>query len=306
MVGHNLSECRGIQAQVQREEDVKDKRNHGEARKGTGEHNEGNSFTKNQKKKIKKKRNKEKMNKEKIASTDAGVEAKADAGIGSSEAGTKEGIASSSRTEGKDHTEFVSDMVEDKERDEACIAQAGGSNTKKAKREPKIRPDSSILLRLHNFNHSIISNDCEIRIGNLWCFWHTEVFSPSVISSSFHHLTVLCNGAIISAVHASVFKTVRRRLWKDLINVSKLNLPWLVLGDFNIIRLQTEKFGGSGPTLSAINEFNDCLDECELLESVTLGIKLTWCNGQSGGARISRRMDRALYNSKWASSFDGW
>ncbi|KAF6158980.1 hypothetical protein GIB67_042061 [Kingdonia uniflora] len=131
MVGHNLSECRGVRAQVQREEDVKDKKNQEEARKGTGEHNEGSSFTKNKKKRIRKKRNKEKMNKEKIASTDAGEEAvaatdqekivekiqdlilyddlqKADAGIGSSEAGTKEGIASSSRTEGKDHTEFVS------------------------------------------------------------------------------------------------------------------------------------------------------------------------------------------------------
>ncbi|KAF6151738.1 hypothetical protein GIB67_002021 [Kingdonia uniflora] len=242
MVGHNLSECRGVRAQVQRKEDVKDKRNQEEARKG----------------------------------------------IGSFEAGTKEGITSSSRTEGKDHTEFVSgtpinqiiketnsillnkdenwaDMVEDEERDEACVAQVGGNSTKKAKRGTKNKR-----------------------------------------ATGGQHLTVLCNGAIIYAVHASVFKTVRRGLWKDFIDVSKLNLPWLVLGDFNIIRLQTEKFGGSGPTLSSINEFNDCLDECELLESVTLGMKLTWCNGQSGGARISRRLDRALYNSKWASSFDGW
>ncbi|KAF6144299.1 hypothetical protein GIB67_024526 [Kingdonia uniflora] len=172
--------------------------------------------------------------------------------------------------------------------------------------EPKIRLDSSIKLGLHNFNHAIISNDSDIRIGNLWCFWSTEVSSPSVISSSFQHLTVLCNGVIISTVHASVFKTIRRGLWKNLIDVSKLKLPWLVLGDFNIIRLQTEKFGGSGPTLSSIKEFSDCVDECELLESVTSRIKLTWCNGQSGGARISRRLDRALYNSQWASSFDGW
>ncbi|KAF6154036.1 hypothetical protein GIB67_026690 [Kingdonia uniflora] len=99
---------------------------------------------------------------------------------------------------------------------------------------------------------------------------------------------------------------VRRGLWKDLIDVSKLNLPWLALGDFNIIRLQSERFGGTGPTLSAIKEFNDCLDECELIESPSVGMKLTWCNGQSGGARISKRLDRALYNGMWAGKYDGW
>ncbi|KAF6168177.1 hypothetical protein GIB67_011562 [Kingdonia uniflora] len=99
---------------------------------------------------------------------------------------------------------------------------------------------------------------------------------------------------------------VRRVLWKDLIDVSNLNLPWLALGDFSIIRLQSERFGSTGPTLSAIKEFNGCLDECELIESPSAGMKLTWCNGQSGGDRISRRLDRALYNGMWAGKYDGW
>ncbi|KAF6155456.1 hypothetical protein GIB67_019982 [Kingdonia uniflora] len=138
---------------------------------------------------------------------------KADAGIGSSEKGRKDGIASSSSTGGKDsdlasvtpknqiikETNSIllnkdknwADMVGDEERDEACVAQEGARSTSKAKR-------------------------------------------------------------------------------------------------------------------GTIKEFNDCLDECELQESVTSGMKLTWCNGQSGGTRISRRLDRALYNSQWASSFDGW
>ncbi|KAF6171542.1 hypothetical protein GIB67_018066 [Kingdonia uniflora] len=51
MVGHNLAECRGVRAQVQREEEIKDKRNQEEARKGVWEHKpEGSSFTKNKKK----------------------------------------------------------------------------------------------------------------------------------------------------------------------------------------------------------------------------------------------------------------
>ncbi|KAF6144303.1 hypothetical protein GIB67_024530 [Kingdonia uniflora] len=73
MVGHNLSECRGVRAQVQREEDIKDKGNQEEARKGIGENKtEGSSFTKNLKKRIRKKRNKEQLNKgEIITSNDA-------------------------------------------------------------------------------------------------------------------------------------------------------------------------------------------------------------------------------------------
>ncbi|KAF6157177.1 hypothetical protein GIB67_041638 [Kingdonia uniflora] len=171
--------------------------------------------------------------------------------------------------------------------------------------EPKIRP-TNFFHGLSNFNNSIISNDCDARIGNLWCMWSKEISAPSLVSSSYQHISVLCDGAIISTVHASAFKIVRRGLWKDLIDVSKLNLPWLALGYFNIIRLQSERFGGTGPTLSAIKVFNDSLDECELIESPSVGMKLTWCNGQSGGARISRRLDRALYNGMWAGKYDGW
>ncbi|KAF6165223.1 hypothetical protein GIB67_030405 [Kingdonia uniflora] len=357
MMGHNLSECRGVRAQVQREEEIKDKRNQEVAKKGTGENkSEESSFIKNQKKRIRKKRNKEQLGngiglsattesattesggkevgemdeqittdelfqalipveecqnngaasacQEGVTSTSSGTE------YANIHAGTKEGADSISQLIRETSMillhkdENWADMVKDEERDEACVAKSAsniifwnirGIANKKSflslKRfvklfgpqiifiaEPKIRP-TKFLHGLSNFNNAIISNDCDARIGNLWCMWSTEVSMPSLVSSSYQHISVLCDGAIISAVHASAFKIVRRGLWKDLIDVSKLNLPWLALGDFNIIRLQSERFGG---------------------------MKLTWCNGQSGGARISRRLDRALYNGLWAGKYDGW
>ncbi|KAF6156293.1 hypothetical protein GIB67_008063 [Kingdonia uniflora] len=118
--------------------------------------------------------------------------------------------------------------------------------------------------------------------------------------------TSQCKTNAKKVVHASSFKIVRRGLWKELVTISRLNLPWLAVGDFNIIRLLSERFRGTCPTLSAIKEFNDYLDDCELLESFTTGMKLTWCNGQSGCTRILRRLDSALFNNLWAGKFDGW
>ncbi|KAF6138296.1 hypothetical protein GIB67_001446 [Kingdonia uniflora] len=139
------------------------------------------------------------------------------------------------------------DMVEDEERDEACVAKSASNNknnAKKSNKKARAKGDWELVVYVEQ--------------GDLCAF-----FSVFLIPAYF------------------------------------------ALGDFNIIRLQSERFGGTGPAFSAIKEFNDCLDEYELIESPSAGMKLTWCNGQSGGARISRRLDRALYNGMWAGKYDG-
>ncbi|KAF6154475.1 hypothetical protein GIB67_028367 [Kingdonia uniflora] len=312
MVRHNLSECRGVRAQVQREKEIKDKRNQEDARKGTGEHKpEGSSFTKNQKKRIRKKRNKEQLGNGK------GIRDTTESDT--TELGGKEVGENDDQETIVDHTQALI-PVEDLQNEDSGIGSASAS--KKGVASTSLGTGVKDLYANSSVGAYVSPTSQLIRETSLILLNKDENWADMVedeerdeacvakfaskISSSYQHITVLCNGAIISAVHASAFKIMRRGLWKDLINVSKLNLPWLALGDFNIIRLQSERFGGTGPTLSAIKEFNDCLDECELLESLTARMKLTWCNGQFGCARISRRLDRALYNSLWAGKYDGW
>ncbi|KAF5191552.1 hypothetical protein FRX31_018863 [Thalictrum thalictroides] len=77
-------------------------------------------------------------------------------------------------------------------------------------------------------------------------------------------------------------------------------------GDFNVVLRHEEKKGGRLTPNNAIVEFSNWMDNCQLLEAPSSGLKYTWCNHQEGRRRIFSRIDRAFYNSSWASLFSGW
>ncbi|KAF6143126.1 hypothetical protein GIB67_011085 [Kingdonia uniflora] len=60
----------------------------------------------------------------------------------------------------------------------------------------------------------------------------------------------------------------------ECFTISSLNLPWLIIGDFNIISTLEEKMGGIGPLLGAIKEFNDFINNCKLLDSPSPALEL--------------------------------
>ncbi|KAF9616732.1 hypothetical protein IFM89_032251 [Coptis chinensis] len=41
------------------------------------------------------------------------------------------------------------------------------------------------------------------------------------------------DGVLLSIIHAHCIYVNRRQLWMDLHQLSLMNLPWLILGDFN-------------------------------------------------------------------------
>lgn len=48
--------------------------------------------------------------------------------------------------------------------------------------------------------------------------------------------------------------------------------------------------------MATIDDFNNCIDRCGLLESSSEGMQFTWCNGQDGNAKSWARLDRTLVN----------
>lgn len=55
------------------------------------------------------------------------------------------------------------------------------------------------------------------------------------------------------------------KLWKELeVVAGEFSLPWLVSGDFNVIRNAKEKEGGSDFTQLEAIEFNQCINNCAL------------------------------------------
>ena len=49
---------------------------------------------------------------------------------------------------------------------------------------------------------------------------------------------------LISFVYAKCTYTERRALWTDLVHSQMIDCPWMVLGDFNAIRMDSERIGG--------------------------------------------------------------
>ncbi|OVA16430.1 hypothetical protein BVC80_243g41 [Macleaya cordata] len=131
---------------------------------------------------------------------------------------------------------------------------------KKAARvvEPMINYSQSVCDQLHlrGISRNAIHNDGPNRKGNIWLMWKSSLTSPSVISSSSQAITVEAELKIIAC----------------------MNKSWLAIGDFNCVLRIDEKKGGLAPKASAMNDFWDCLHDCNLLESKSSGLKYSWCN----------------------------
>lgn len=105
---------------------------------------------------------------------------------------------------------------------------------------------------------------------------------------------------LCSIIYAKCTYVERRDLWDNLISFgNSLSEPWMVGGDFNVVTKADEKLGGLQPNLRSMQEFHECISQCQLMDGGYFGSKYTWTNNQSGNARIWARLDRVLFNSAW-------
>ncbi|CAI9115379.1 OLC1v1016269C1 [Oldenlandia corymbosa var. corymbosa] len=83
---------------------------------------------------------------------------------------------------------------------------------------------------------------------------------------------------------------------------NNMGAPWMVCGDFNVIRCLDEYNGVSVQDHSAIEDFNMCIQACNLLEIPAVGEDFTW-----GGTRqtgwVSKKLDRVLFSNEWLDLF---
>ena len=88
---------------------------------------------------------------------------------------------------------------------------------------------------------------------------------------------------------------------RQLKQASQVRL-WCVLGDFNCIRNPNERIGKIDRLLgdNSMQEFNEWIEDMELLEVPTVGRQYTWFrpNGES-----KSRLDRALISPEWRDTW---
>lgn len=132
--------------------------------------------------------------------------------------------------------------------------------------------------------------------------------TPIVGSRYALHLVITndrSNSWIISAVYNSNSIHRQRFLWNELSGLAYLNLPWLIMGDFNAMVSQDEHRGGSNYYYSRkASVFSEFIAANNLLYVNYVGSPFTWCNNQLGLARRWARLDCCLVNMWWANSID--
>ncbi|KAF9605482.1 hypothetical protein IFM89_017501 [Coptis chinensis] len=132
------------------------------------------------------------------------------------------------------------------------------------------------------------------RVPNLWIIWKDSVSTPTMIHFSYHHITVMVDNVLITIVHAHCLYVQRRHLWLELSTINSLNLPWLILGDFNAYLSVSEKRGGNNPMAASMTDFRDFMSNNHLMEVPNSGFQLTWWNKQVGDFKILGKLDRML------------
>ncbi|PKU76305.1 hypothetical protein MA16_Dca019534 [Dendrobium catenatum] len=102
-----------------------------------------------------------------------------------------------------------------------------------------------------------------------------------------------------SFVYAACTRINQLNLWEQLHNFSaNINAPWCVGGDFNIISNASERRGGCRPNIRAMEEFNEMINDCNLIDIGFLGSPFTWCR-----VNLYQCLDKFLFNNEWMSQF---
>jgi hypothetical protein len=92
--------------------------------------------------------------------------------------------------------------------------------------------------------------------------------------------------------------------WDSLSSVGKnFDVPWLCLGDFNVILDQSEKLGGRPFSNSSNDVFRSFMDQLGMIDLGFTGNPFTWSDNRQGKHLIKERLDRGLSSSQWIHLF---
>jgi len=150
-------------------------------------------------------------------------------------------------------------------------------------------------------------------LGRIWLVWRPEVrITPIYKTAQMITVSVALEEDTEEFFYTSVYalntELERRELCSDL--KAHQDSPiirqkaWIITGDFNeILEAEEHSLYGVRSTVSqGMYEFQDAVQRCKLLDLAAHGPQFTWTNKREEGL-ISKKLDRALTNDHWLSSF---
>ncbi|XP_020681566.1 uncharacterized protein LOC110098944, partial [Dendrobium catenatum] len=164
--------------------------------------------------------------------------------------------------------------------------------------------DDPWFLRSHHLfeNESSCNNFMDSTPGRIWIKWDNSAFSfQQIFTSSQLIYGMLSVGSFppifLSVIYAANSVEDQKILWDQLMNSSPtLDQPWVVMGDFNYCRYESEKVGGSIITSSRLGELNSMIFNCGVQDITSIGLFFTWFN-QRVDNPIHIKLDRVLINN---------
>ncbi|XP_028105054.1 uncharacterized protein LOC114304080 [Camellia sinensis] len=154
------------------------------------------------------------------------------------------------------------------------------------------------------------------RSGSIWMLWNPILVNVRVVEGSSQQITTTISRQdyqdwLLSAVYASPNARKRDELWDHLEAIAQsMKEPWLVASDFNDFTSASEKRGLYQSNSQSISQdqrrsrkFNERLNNCNLMDLECIGPRLTWSNNRKGWANTMVRLDRAMCNTEWRTTF---
>uniref|UniRef100_A0A2N9GXK7 Reverse transcriptase domain-containing protein n=1 Tax=Fagus sylvatica TaxID=28930 RepID=A0A2N9GXK7_FAGSY len=122
-----------------------------------------------------------------------------------------------------------------------------------------------------------------------------------------HHVDWLYLGSedqtdwAFSGVYGPNINRERDIMWEELAGVASWwGVPWVVGGDFNVVRFPSERLGMTHFT-PAMYGFSDFISSCGLRDTHLEGGLFTWSNNRENAAMS--RIDRFLFSEEWDGLF---
>ncbi|KAI9112268.1 hypothetical protein K1719_016791 [Acacia pycnantha] len=148
------------------------------------------------------------------------------------------------------------------------------------------------------------------RSGGILAAWNSSFIEVDVINLDRQSIHLRCRFPnegwfFVTALYAIPDTRHKQILWSTLNGfASSMVLPWVVVGDFNDIASLSERTGGLGSSEARCSLFSDRIQSCNLMDLGAVGPKFTWRGPKlSGGRRLFERLDRAIANGEFLSSF---
>ena len=151
------------------------------------------------------------------------------------------------------------------------------------------------------------SKGCRIAVG-----WDSDNIDATFVSSSDQvmHFEVRIiqesRGFFISFIYGENDAKDRIKLWSNLNDQRVLvdNKPWVILGDFNVIRYADEHSRGIVDNTHGVNEFRSCIEQIDMEDIVMNGLFFTWVQKRKDPeSGILKKLDRVMGNSWFLDAF---